>query len=341
MGAAPVSIVIVNYNGGDYLIRCLRAVAAQTLPPSEVIIVDNGSTDGSLDGIDALPIPVQIVAAGTNLGFAAANNLAARQATAPWIATLNPDAFPEADWLWELMRAVHRHPDVAMFGSTQVMADEPARLDGTGDVFHISGLVWRRGHGAAAATVPAEGEVFASCAAAALYRRDRFLAVGGFEESFFCYCEDVDLAFRLRLRGERCVQVASARVCHVASGISGYRSDFATYHGTRNRIWLFIRNLPTGLLIALLPGHITMNLVMLGRSVLQRNGTATWRGMCDALRGLPQVLAARRIIQSGRTVGMLRIAGTIEWSLRTRHGYRNRPVRRATSLWKQFLFRNS
>jgi hypothetical protein len=135
--------------------------------------------------------------------------------------------------------------------------------------------------------------------------------------------------------------MASARVCHVASGISGYRSDFATYHGTRNRIWLFIRNLPTGLLIALLPGHITMNLVMLGRSVLQRNGTATWRGMCDALRGLPQVLAARRIIQSGRTVGMLRIAGTIEWSLRTRHGYRNRPVRRATSLWKQFLFRNS
>ena len=157
------------------------------------------------------------------------------------------------------MDATTRHPDAVMFGSTQIDAADIRRLDGAGDVYHASGLVWRGHHGAPVGSLPPEGEVFAPCAAAALYRRDLFLEAGGFDEGFFCYCEDVDLGFRLRLLGHKCIQVAGARVHHVGSAITGRRSTFATYHSTRNRIWMFVKNMPMALLVPLLPLHIALN----------------------------------------------------------------------------------
>jgi GT2 family glycosyltransferase len=142
---APVCVIVVNYNGGSLLRRCIETLGGQTLLPQEIIIVDNGYADGSIANLNDLPVMktgrVKTITPGTNLGFAAANNLGAWRAGTPWIATLNPDAFPEPEWLSELMDATTRHPDAVMFGSTQLDATDIRRLDGAGDVYHASGLV--------------------------------------------------------------------------------------------------------------------------------------------------------------------------------------------------------
>ncbi|GEO42428.1 glycosyl transferase [Skermanella aerolata] len=325
---APVSVIIVNFNGGSLLRRCLETLGDQTVSPQEILIVDNGSTDGSLTGIEDLPVVafgrVRIVVPGSNLGFAAANNLAAREVATHWIATLNPDAFPEPEWLAELMGATRRHPGTAMFGSTQLDAADAQRLDGAGDVYHASGLVWRGHHGAPVDSLPPEGEVFAPCAAAALYRRDAFLDAGGFDESFFCYCEDVDLGFRLRLLGHNCIQVAGARVHHVGSAITGRRSAFATYHSTRNRIWMFVKNMPAALLVPLLPVHAVLNALLLLRALLLGEADAMLRGLRDALGGMGDVLASRRIVQARRVVSVTGLASRMDWSIGGLLGRRSR-----------------
>ncbi|QQP90269.1 glycosyltransferase family 2 protein [Skermanella sp. TT6] len=327
---APVCVIVVNHNGGALLSRCIDSLAAQTVLPRDVVVVDNLSTDGSAAFLETLSGPlagrVRLIAPGANLGFAAANNLAAGLTREPWIALLNPDAFPEPRWLEALADATVRHPDVAMFGSTQIDAESPGRLDGAGDVYHASGLVWRGHHGAPVSELPPEGEVFAPCAAAALYRRDAFLAAGGFDEGFFCYCEDVDLGFRLRLAGERCVQVASARVLHVGSAITGRRSGFATYHGTRNRVWMFVKNMPAPLLIGLLPVHLAVNGLMLARGAVLGQGGPMLRGLRDAVRHIGPVLAERRAIQARRRLSAAGVARAVDWSVTGLLARRARPL---------------
>jgi GT2 family glycosyltransferase len=316
---APVCVIVVNYNGGSLLRRCVETLGGQTLLPQEIIIVDNGSADGSIASLSDLLVMktsrVKIITPGTNLGFAAANNLGVSQAGTPWIATLNPDAFPEPEWLAHLMNATTRHPDAVMFGSTQLDATDIRYLDGAGDVYHASGLVWRGHHCAPVDSLPPEGEVFAPCAAAALYRRDLFLEAGGFDEDFFCYCEDVDLGFRLRLLGHKCIQVAGARVHHVGSAITGRRSAFATYHSTRNRIWMFVKNMPTALLVPLLPLHVALNALLLLRAAFLGEGGAMLRGLRDAAFGMNKIFVRRRIIQARRTASVADLAARMDWSI--------------------------
>src|SRR5215813_7450088 len=217
--AAPsISVLVVNYNSGHHLSAAARAVAAQSFGDFEAIVIDNRSGDDSLATAQSAVAGdgrFHFDRAGGNLGFAAGNNFAAARARGAWLALLNPDAVPTQDWLEQLIAATHRHPDAAMFGSTQIDAADPERLDGAGDHYLAIGLPWRGGYGWARSALPAEGEVFSPCAAACLIRTDAFRAAGGFDERFFCYVEDVDLAFRLRLRGHHCVQIRATVVRHV------------------------------------------------------------------------------------------------------------------------------
>lgn len=315
MPAAPaVTVMIVAHQAGAHLRRCLAALGAQTCTDFEAIIVDNGSTDGAVAALAPLPAWVRAIDAGGNLGFAAANNLAAREARGTWLAALNPDAFPDPEWLGALIAATRRHPQAVMFGSTQIDDADPARLDGAGDCYHALGLAWRGGYGHPVAALPPEGTVFAPCAAAALYRRDAFLAAGGFDERFFCYHEDVDLGFRLRLAGHVCVQVAAARVRHVGSATTGRRSAFAVYHGTRNRIWTFMKTMPDPLLWPLLPGFLLLNLALLARAVPQGVAGPTWRGIVDGCRGVPVLWPSRRAIQRRRSASSGALARAMTWA---------------------------
>ena len=316
-----VSILIVNYNSGGDLGRCLACLAAQTGQDFEVVLVDNGSTDGSLDraladsGLPRLRLPaLQVIRACGNLGFAVANNRAAAMARAPLLALLNPDAFAEPGWLAALIEAARRHPDVAMFGSTQLLDADPTRLDGAGDVYHVSGLVWRGAGRVRPDALPEEAEAFSPCAAAALYRADAFRAAGGFDERFFCYCEDIDLGFRLRLAGHRALQVKGAQVRHKGSATTGRHSPFAAYHGARNRLWVFAKCMPGPLLALLWPLHLAMSLAMLATALRRGTLAAVLRGLADGLRGLGPVLIRRRGVQASRQASLLHLARALRWS---------------------------
>ncbi len=308
-----VRIVIVNYNAGAHLRRAVAAVLAQTRRDFELVVVDNGSTDGSLDALPADP-RLSVRRMGANLGFAAANNRGAEDAAGNWLATLNPDAFPEPGWLEALLAAAARHPGTAMFGSTQLRDDDPGILDGAGDAYSVFGLPWRGGHGRSVAELAAEGECFGPCAAAALYDLAAFRAAGGFDERFFCYCEDADLAFRLRLAGKRCVQVPGAVVRHVGAGTSGGGGDFMHYHSARNRIWLFVKNMPGPLFWAFLVPFAATQLALLARDVARGRFRATARGMRDAISGLGPVWHVRRRVQAGRVASIAAVARALTWS---------------------------
>jgi len=143
-------------------------------------------------------------------------------------------------------------------------------------------------------------EVFAPCAAAALYRRSALIEAGGFDEDFFCYVEDVDLGFRLRLAGHRCLYVPQAAVLHVGSATTGKKSDFCVYHGHRNLVWAFLKNMPMPLFAACLPGHIMLNLTSLFWFAILGQAATILRSKRDAVFGLPKMWHKRQRIQRTR-----------------------------------------
>jgi GT2 family glycosyltransferase len=300
-----VAVIIVNWNGERFIERCLGALQAQTHQPYETILVDNASTDRSQEIVRRFPF-ARLLALDQNTGFARGNNIAIHAASAEseWIALLNPDAFPEPHWLGELLLSARDNPEFDVFGSKLVNASEPAVLDGAGDAYHISGLVWRMGHGKQVPSSPEPvREIFSPCAAAALYRRSALLKAGGFDEDYFCYTEDVDLGFRLRLAGCRCLYVPASVAHHVGSGTTGGKhSDFAVYHGHRNLVWTYVKDMPGALFWLLLPLHVAMNFAVVAWFTMRGQGATIWRAKVDALKGLGVMWRKRRIIQRERLV---------------------------------------
>lgn len=297
-----VSIVIINWNGQRVLSRCIDAVFAQSCTDFETIIVDNASNDSVVEELRS-DSRLEIVGLEQNYGFAAANNIGARIARGKWLALLNNDAFPTPEWLAELITIAEAQPPETFYAPRLVQANDSTKLDGEGDVYHVSGLAWRRNHNKniLEASNRVE-EVFSACAAAALYPREAFIRVGGFDEDFFSYHEDIDLAFRLRLQGYRCLYVPTAVVAHIGSASLGKRSDFALYYGHRNLVWTFFKDMPTPLLQRYLPWHIAANLFFLIYYSLKGRTGVICQSKLDALRGLKNALAKRKIIQQSRRV---------------------------------------
>ena len=308
-----ISVLIVNYNSGVHLSNALRRLAGQSLANIELIVIDNCSSDDSFASAQAAVGEDKrfiFVEARSNHGFAAGNNLAASMAHGTWLALLNADAAPAPDWLEQLTAATRRYPDAVMLGSTQIDATDLQRLDGAGDHYLACGLPWRGGHGRQVRELPREAEVFAPCAAACLIRADAFCEANGFDERFFCYVEDVDLAFRLRLMGHCCIQVPAAVVRHVGATSAGLEgSAFADRCGTRNVIWCFVKCMPGPLFWPLLPFHV---LALLLWAV--RLGKPAWAGIGDALAGMPAIWASRLTLQRTRRAPWWRIACALSWN---------------------------
>lgn len=302
-----VGVLIVNWNSWDILSHCLEKLEGQTYQNFSVLVVDNASVTPAPSGFLSRNPRVALIQNKVNLGFAAANNQAMKLLNdSEWLVMLNPDAFPEQDWLERLIEAAGSNTDFAMFASRQLMDGNQKLLDGDGDVYHFSGLVWRNGHGKRVDDVSyGSGEIFSPCAAAGLYRRDALMSVGGFDEDFFCYVEDVDLGFRLRLMGYRCMLVPKAVVHHIGSATSGGgRSDFVVYHGHRNLVWAFVKNMPGVLFWLLLPLHILLNLVSILWFGLRGQGRVILRAKRDALLGLPKMWRKRQYIQKTRVASI-------------------------------------
>lgn len=310
---APVAILIVAYKSRDTVPDVIAALERQSVTPARVRLLENGSPDGDRVDASALPEWVEVIESETNTGFARGNNLLARGVSEDWLLLLNPDAFPADDWLEQMMAAVQRWPDAALFGCTQQAHGAPGVLDGAGDVYHFTGLPYRAGYGRAM-EAPDEGEVFGPCGAAALIRRDVFERLGGFDEDYFCYVEDVDLAARARLCGEISVQVREARVSHVGYGSSGRRSEFATYHGARNRIWTFFKVTPGWLLWALAPVYLGVTGLLWLSAARFGQFALFGRALRDAWRGRARLFEKRARAQADRSISVLAYARMLSWN---------------------------
>ena len=313
--ARDVSVVVLAFQSGGTLGRCLAALRGQTAKGFETLVADNASTDGApLAAIRADP-DLKLIDNGGNLGFAAGNNRAAEQASGRWLVLLNPDAYPEPDWLEQLLVCARAHPTARCFTARQRMAQDPARLDGLGDAMAGVGFPFRSGYGAVDPGVMTDGEVFSPCGAAMMIDRALFLELGGFDESFFCYCEDVDLGYRLRLRGEDVILAAQAIVLHEGSvSTGGRRSDFSVFHGVRNRLWLFVKDTPPLLFWLTLPFHLAATLAVWVRATVQGRAAPVEQGVEAAIKELPRVWRQRGAVQAGRAVSSLRIAAMMTWS---------------------------
>jgi GT2 family glycosyltransferase len=203
--AVPVTLIIPNWNGRRWLPACLAAIADQTLAPAEVIVVDNGSDDGSREYLNAEHPEVRVIQLGRNTGFAHAANRGIVAATCPFVALLNTDVVLGRNWVERSVHALSAGERTAAVATKMLQLDDPEEVYDAGDILRRDGACEQRGRfGRDDGRYDQAGEIFGACAGAALYRRDAVLAVGGFDERFFAYLEDVDLALALRLAGWRC-----------------------------------------------------------------------------------------------------------------------------------------
>lgn len=311
-----VTVIVVNYNGGEMVCKCLAALEKQSFRDFVAVVVDNNSTDNSVASIRRNHPEVVILQLGKNLGFAGGVNHALQNRTlGPWVALLNPDAFPSAAWLENLVASAQKHPEYAAFGSRMFSDIGRKKLDGVGDVYHVSGLPWRKGHGSTnSCQYDRESEIFAPCAAAALYSVTALQTVGLMDEDFFLYVEDIDLGFRLRLAGYRALYVPNAEIRHLGSAFVGKHSDFQIYHGHRNLVWVYIKNMPGILFWIFLPLHITLNIATLTWFGLRGHGDVIFRAKRDAIIGIPHFWKKRLEIQAIRKANIWRILLQLSWN---------------------------
>ena len=310
MTSSGVAVIIVNWNSEQDLEKCLAALSCQTFLPSRIIVLDNGSQDFDSQSWKKRYPVVEFHSLKENLGFAAASNMGASIVSdCKWLAFLNPDAFPESNWLEVLVNATKSHPEFNFFSSLLISALQPNIIDGTGDVYHSCGLPWRQDHlSALADRVMEREEVFGACGAAALISRKAFMDAGGFDESYFCYFEDVDLSFRLRLLGGRCLYIPEARVKHVGNGSTSHWSDFAVYHGHRNIVFTYLKNMPSFLFWYYLPQHLLLNIISLFWCAKRGQGWIAARAKWDAVKKLSAVWKVRKSIQKRKIVSTASLA---------------------------------
>jgi N-acetylglucosaminyl-diphospho-decaprenol L-rhamnosyltransferase len=246
--APAVSVVIVNYNRAALLREAIASVLAQTQPPAEVIVVDNGSADGSADAVEREFGPaIKLVRLDHNLGFAGGNNAGVRVATGEWIALLNNDAVADARWLAEM--TARATPGTGLVACRIAVAERRDLLDNLGVALWPDGMSRGASHYLRAAEAGERAPLIPS-GCAALVRRSAFHEAGGFDESFFCYSEDTDLFLRIRLLGHGCALAGRAVVYHRGGGgTMGRISADKIYYVERNRIAVLLRYYPLAAVI--------------------------------------------------------------------------------------------
>jgi GT2 family glycosyltransferase len=298
------SVIVVNYNGKQYLKRCMDSLLGQTYTKVEIILVDNGSSDGSIELVRESYPSVRVVENRENLGFAIANNIGIRAARGEFIATLNNDTEAMPGWIEAMVNAAVSSELIGMCASKMLFMKNPDVIDSTGLCISRSGACWDRGmfehdNGQFTSTE----EVFGPCAGAAIYKRKMLEEIGLFDEDFYAYMEDVDLAFRGRLAGWICIYAPEAIVYHVHGGTAGYGSDFTVYYGNRNIIWNAVKNYPMPLLITSLPFIIGRNLGVIPYYMFRGYCITILRSKIDAIKGIPRMFAKRKRLHSaGRKI---------------------------------------
>jgi GT2 family glycosyltransferase len=309
-----LTVVIPNYNGRPLLEEMLSSLQRQTLRPSSIVIVDDCSEDDSVEYLRTQWPLVRVVRFAHRSGVTAAMNACLEAADGELVALFNNDMELAPDCLAELVAELARHPEIGSVTPKMLDFADRASLDGAGDVLNWRGGGRRRGHEERdLGQYDRAEEVFGPCGGAALYRRATLDAVGGFDEAYFAYYEDIDWAFRAQLLGFRCRYVPRAILFHRGSATLGRgMSDFNGYHLWRNPIWMVAKCYPAGAILRHAPALLRGQAGNLFVALSERKPRVWARAMRDAIRGLPSALRKRRAIQRARTISLAeleRVAG--------------------------------
>lgn len=286
------SIIITNWNGKKWLTGCLTALAAQTFTDFEIILVDDGSSDGSAAWVRAHFPTVTVIEQAEHLGFAGANNLGIRQATGQYIVTLNNDTHPEPTWLGALIAGVDA-PDVGTVAALTLVWDTPTLVDSAGIAVDWAGFGWNRGWRESVAAHETPLDIFGPCAAAALYRKSMLDDIGLFDEDYYTYYEDVDLAWRAQRAGWQCRYVPTARVLHHHSATGGRASPRKIYLLSRNKLWTLVKNYRALDFLWAWPLILVTDAMSAVYQLVRTRTLAPLRGRWDALRAIPKMWAKR------------------------------------------------
>ncbi len=303
MKTSAVDLVVLNYNGLRHLHGLYGCLAQQTLRDFTLILIDNSSIDGSIAAIPQLAqaynVPTKLIRNRANIGFAPGCNQGIRTGKSRWVVMLNNDTRPEPQWLELLVATAEGDSSAGMIASKMLFAHRPGVINSAGIALDSTGIAWDRCGGEQ--DDPGETavqEVFGPCGGAALYARNMLEEIGGFDDDFFAYLEDVDLAWRARLAGWRALYQPRARLLHAHSATSGEGSPFKSFLLGRNKIWLLAKNYPQPALLHAAPAIVAYDGMASIYGWTKRRDHALIRGRLAGLRRLPEFLDKRRAIQA-------------------------------------------
>lgn len=301
-----ISVVVVTWNGLDLLRPCVQALVQQTVD-HELVVVDNGSHDGTVAWLQTHAPHAHVVALPTNTGFAHGNNVGMRAASGDALVLINNDTLPTPNFLQQIVDPLAQDPQLGSVAGVLMFAHRPDVVAAAGIAVGRDGVhrdLWILRSVDQLPAVPTA--IFGASGGAVCYRRASLREVGLFDEGYFAYLEDADLAWRLLLRGWNCVVAPGARVRHVYSATSGHQSPFKQRLLARNRWRVIVRCWPQTLLRAHWPAIVRYDLLAIAYAMLRRQ-PAVVAGRIAALRQLPALVLQRHYIQQQRT------ASAAEW----------------------------
>ena len=302
MSAPVASVIIPNWNGRRFLETCLASLGRQTCRDFEIIVVDNGSTDGSVQMVRTYYPDVKLIRLSQNEGFSRAVNRGIRSAAGKYIALLNNDTEADPEWLGELVKALDQNPDVGFCASKMLNFFQRNLIDNAGDRLAFYGNITGKGE-IDAGQYDRPRLLFSACAGAAIYRREMLRDTGLFDEDFFAYYEDVDLGMRAQLMGYRCLFVPTAIVYHIHQATSDRMPAKRFLFLQRNIVFVHLKNMPLRLLLKMLPAFLTVHLLVSVTYLVKNKDPKTVLTIyLHLLKKLPSTLKKRRAIQKERKV---------------------------------------
>lgn len=287
---SKVTIVIPNYNGSGFMPECFLALKRQTRKDFDIIVVDNGSTDDSPEVIEKESdgLNVQVIKLDANYGFSRAVNEGIKKSGAEYVILLNNDTYAGKRFVEKLVEKIEESEDIFSAQALMLQYDNPQKVDSSGDFFCALGWAFARGKDRPVSKFGNDGDIFSSCAGAAIYRRSAFEEVGYFDEEFFAYLEDVDLGYRARLFGYRNVFAHEAKVRHVGSGSSGSRyNSFKVRLAARNALIVMHKNFA--------PWQYVVNAIPIGCGIIVKTVFFMRKGFgLDYLKGVISSFSHKR-----------------------------------------------
>jgi len=297
-----ITVVIVNWNGKKVLSECILSLQKQENVTCSIVLVDNGSTDQSVEWVANHFPDVQLIRLSENYGFSVANNVAIREIDTPYVALLNNDAVAHPLWLAKLLEGMENDREAGLAASKMVFEHAPGIIDRAGDGYTTAGAGKLRGRGRPFSAFQTAERIFGASAGAAIYRKAMLDDIGLFDEDYFLLYEDVDLSFRAQLRGYKCLYVPEAVVYHKTTQSIGYDSPLAVYYGHRNLEWTYIQNMPGKLIYRTIFPHLLYVVLSFFFFTTKGHGRTYIKAKIDALKGFKKSMKKRGQVQSHRKV---------------------------------------